>query len=244
MSERREWLRERLDAHGAVGIIDAAAELGVSEMTIRRDLLELEAVGHARRVRGGAVAVGPEQMADRRSHHSKAKSKIADKLQRLVPQSGAIGLDASSTMLRLATAITGARDLMVVTNGPDAFAALQGRGGVRPLLTGGELDARTGSLVGPLAARSATSIVTSRLFISAAALDSELGLTEPTLDEAEVKRAMAASSAEVVVAVDSSKLGTRALAQGVEWDRVSLLVTELAVNDRRLADYRDRVELL
>ena len=65
--ERLEWLRERLDNDGAVQLRDAAAELGVSEMTIRRDLQELEGLGVVRRVRGGASTRGPRRGSPRSS---------------------------------------------------------------------------------------------------------------------------------------------------------------------------------
>jgi len=68
---------------------------------------------------------------------------------------GAIGIDASSTLQRLAGRLGAVRDLTVLTNGPETFRALQEHAGITALLTGGELDTRTGSLVGPLAARAA-----------------------------------------------------------------------------------------
>jgi len=64
-----------------------------------------------------------------------------------------------------------------------------------------------------------------------------------TLDEAEVKRSMAAGAEEVVLAVDSTKLGGRAVALGLEWDRVDVMVTELDPSDARLAPYRDLTRL-
>src|SRR5437764_5044998 len=116
--ERLGWIRHQLDTAGQVRIADAATRLGVSEMTIRRDLQELEAMGLARRVRGGAVAVGPVAFADRHRHRARAKARIAAKLLPLVPTSGAVGFDASSTLHRLASMLTGGRDLTVLTNSP------------------------------------------------------------------------------------------------------------------------------
>jgi DeoR family fructose operon transcriptional repressor len=121
---------------------------------------------------------------------------------------------------------------------------LQGRPGVAPLLTGGQLDARTSSLIGPLAARSVRDFSLRRLFVSAAGIDAELGTSESTLEEAEAKLAFAEVSAEIIVAVDSSKLGQRAPARCLALDRVALLVTELDPDDDRLHPYRRRVELL
>src|SRR5205085_735079 len=130
---------------------EAAEELGVSEMTVRRDLRTLEELGWARRVRGGALPIGPAQLADRQRRRARAKSAIAAKLTRLVPESGALALDASSTVMRAARVLPPVRSLDVITNSVATFAALQNKPGLRPVLTGGTSEPQTGSLVGPLA---------------------------------------------------------------------------------------------
>jgi DeoR family fructose operon transcriptional repressor len=242
--ERLQWLTEQLAEHGAISIADAAAALGVSEMTIRRALAELEERGTARRVRGGARALGPRRFEERSHTARRAKSKIAVKLAGLVPDAGAVGFDASSTLMRLGAALTGAKDLTVLTNGPETFTALQHQTGVTPLLTGGCLDARTGSLVGPLACRAALQLAVDVFFCSAAAVDAELGALEATLEEAEVKRSIAAGAAQVVLAVDAGKLGMRAHAVGLEWEQVDVLVTDLDPGDSRLDPYRALARLL
>ena len=121
---------------------------------------------------------------------------------------------------------------------------LQGQPAVTPLLTGGRLEPRTGSLVGPLASRSAGQLALQRLFASAAAVDPASGGLEATLDEAEVKRSLATAAEHVVLAADSSKLGQRAVAVGLDWELVDVLVTELDPTDDRLAPYRDVVDVL
>ena len=80
--------------------------------------------------------------------------------------------------------------------------------------------------------------------MSAAAVDPDVGASEATLEEAEVKIALAGSASEVVLAVDASKLGHRAPAQAFAWDQVDLLVTDLAPRDPRLDPYRDHVDLV
>ena len=242
--DRIEAIRDRLQRDGRVRIADLATDLGVSEMTIRRDLDLLTDQGAARRIRGGAVATGPQEFTTRSREHPRAKAAIGEKLVALVPHSGAIAVDASSTLQRLAARLGVARDLTVVTNGPETFGALQEHPGVTALLTGGELDRRTGSLVGPLAVRAAREVLVSRLFVSAAALDPRLGSSEATLADAEVKLAFALTAAETVLAVDSSKLDSRAPARTFAVEELSYLVTELDPQDTRLDPYRDRCELL
>jgi DeoR family fructose operon transcriptional repressor len=238
------WLADRLAVDGAITLAKAADALSVSEMTIRRDLAELEELGTARRVRGGARAVGPLPFAERRRVATRAKSRIAAKLSELVPSTGTIAFDASSTVMRAAAALGGARDLTVVSNGLDTFTALQGRAGVTALLTGGELDPRTGSLVGALACRSAAQLAVDVFVASAASVDVAGGARETTLEEAEVKRSMAANASTVVLAVDSSKLGQRAVAVSLEWEMVDLLVTELDPQDPQIDTYRDLIDVV
>lgn len=240
---RLQQIEAEVRSNGRVKVVDLAAELGVSEMTIRRDLDMLAEQGVVQRIRGGAVAIGPQPFAERFSRHLRAKDRIAAKLSELVGDGGAIGIDASTTLQRLAGHLGEIRDLTVVTNGQDTFATLQDKVGVTALLTGGQLDHRTGSLVGPIAVRSARELLLRRLFVSAAALHAEHGTSEATLEDAEVKLALADVAAEVIVAVDSSKLGQRASARAFGPERVTLLVTELDPSDTRLDPYRDRWSL-
>jgi DeoR family fructose operon transcriptional repressor len=239
--ERLDLIRSLLDRDGRVRVAELAARLDVSEMTIRRDLESIVDEGVAQRVRGGAVAVGPQQFATRYRQHARAKVRIAEKLLGLVGSGCAIGIDASSTLQRFAARLGAARDLTVVTNGPETFAAIQEHAGVTALLTGGELDRTTGSLVGPLAVRAARDVLLRRLFVSAAALDVGVGSSEASLEEAEVKLALAESAGEIVLAIDSSKLGRRAPARAFPLARIDVLVTELDPDHAPLDPYRDDV---
>ena len=242
--QRLDRMRDVLEKDGSLRLADVAVDLGVSEMTVRRDLQQLESLGIARRVRGGAVALTPTSFADRHKAHARAKSRIAAKLVGLVPETGAIGVDASSTVMRMTRVLEPRRGLTVITNGLESFTALSAVAGIRPVLTGGELDSRTGSLVGPLAAHAAGQLMLRRLFVSSAGVDPRLGTGETCLEEAEVKQALARVSEDVVVAVDSSKLGSRGTALGLSWEQVRVLVTDLDPAHPRLAEYRERVELL
>jgi DeoR family fructose operon transcriptional repressor len=237
--DRLQRIQAHLRAAGRVKVVELASELNVSEMTIRRDLEMLAEQGAVRRIRGGALSIGPQPFAERFGRQARAKDRIATKLAALVGDGGAVGLDASTTLQRLASHLHEVRDLTVITNGPDTFTALQGVPGVTALLTGGQLDPRTGSLVGPLATRTARDLLLRRLFVSATAVHPQYGTSETTLEDAEVKLALADVASEVVVAVDSSKLDQSAVARGIAPDRVHTLVTELDPSDPRLDPYRD-----
>ncbi|MGH8937591.1 MAG: DeoR/GlpR family DNA-binding transcription regulator [Acidimicrobiia bacterium] len=240
---RLRLIEQKVVERGTVRIDELAVDFGVSEMTIRRDLDELEALGVARRVRGGAVALGPEPFATRHRHNARSKSRIADKLRGLIPAQGAIAFDASTTVYRLATSLEGARDLVIVTNGFDTFQSLSGKPGITATLTGGSREPRTGSLVGPVATRMSENFLFEVFVCSGAALDPLLGSSESSLADAEVKRALASTSSRIILAVDHSKLGTRAQARMFSLKGVEMLVTDLDPDDHRLDPYREKVRL-
>ena len=80
--------------------------------------------------------------------------------------------------------------------------------------------------------------------MSSRSYDPQSGALEPTLDDAEVKRSIAAGAERIVLAADASKLGARAVAVGLEWDQIDTLVTDLDPTDERVAAYREITQLL
>ena len=150
--ERLELMRRRLDTDGRVRVVRARHRARRQRDDDPARPRPARRRGHraprARRRRRRRTAA----VRRRASGSTPApRARIAEKLLDLVGTGGAIGIDASSTLQRLAARLGQARDLTVLTNGPDTFRALQDHPGVTALLTGGELDPRTGSLVGPLA---------------------------------------------------------------------------------------------
>lgn len=238
--QRRSWLLEQLRADNSMSLTAAAASLGVSEMTVRRDFDHLESLGVARRVRGGAVYGGPVSFKGRERAYAGEKRRIAEKLLPLVPANGLIAIDSSTTMYRLAQNLVGDGDLTVVTNGLLTFQALQERPGITAILTGGVADRRSDSLVGPVAAATLEGLRFSTFFSSTAAVDASW-CYEDTMDEASIKRAFARSSGRVIVGVNSQKLRHDATAASFDLALVSKLVTELDPSEDALGGFRDLV---
>jgi DeoR family fructose operon transcriptional repressor len=241
---RRRELLAALERDSVVRLTEAAERLDVSAMTIRRDLAELESEGLLKRVRGGAISViGPRPFGERRAVHARAKDLIAEKALALAPRSGSIALDASSTVGAFAGKLGPRSGLIVSTNSYATYATLKGTAGVTRILIGGETEELTDTFVGPLAVQAAESLRYARFFASASAIDAEFGTTEVSLGESQMKRALARMAKEIVLCIDSSKLGQRSTAACLELSRVSLLITELPPSDSRLDPFRDQVEL-
>lgn len=242
--ERRSTLLAILERDNIVRLAEAAESLGVSAMTIRRDLADLESEGLLRRVRGGAISViGPRPFGERKSQHARAKDVIAEKALALVPRFGSVAFDASTTVGTLAEKLGPRSGLSVSTNSYPTYATLKGTPGVTPILIGGETEESTDTFVGPLAVQAAESLRYLRFFSSASAIDAVYGTTEVSLAEAQMKRAFVRMSKELVLCIDSSKLEMQSTAASLELSRVSVLITELAPTDSRLDEYRSHVEI-
>ena len=243
--ERRARILAQLEQDGTVQLDEVAIGLDVSTMTVRRDLEDLEADGLLRRVRGGAVAaVGPRRFSERTALRSRAKQIIARKAVALIPPAGAIALDASTTAGTIGSAIGSRSGLTVATNSYENFAAVRALNGVTPILVGGEPDPATDSFVGLIACDSAASMLYHRFFASASAVDSTHGTSEVSLAEIQVKRAFAHAAREIVLCVDSSKLGQQSVALGFTFAEIAIMITELDAADPRLDAYRDLVEII
>jgi DeoR family fructose operon transcriptional repressor len=241
---RRQALLVALERDGLIRLTESAEALGVSTMTIRRDLADLEEEGLVRRVRGGAMSViGPRPFAERRATRLRAKELIAEKALALVPGHGALALDASTTVGTVAVRLKAASALTVATNSYPTYLAMRGTPGVTPILVGGQTEEITDSFVGPIAVRAAESLRYTRFFASASALDARLGASEVSLAEADVKRAFQRVAKELVLCVDSSKLAQHSVAAGFALTEVAVLITELDPRDSRLDEFRDLVEL-
>ncbi len=234
---RQEAILEVLHREGGVVISALAAQLGVSEMTVRRDLRALEARGAARRVHGGAVLAASGRFGDRMVKSAPEKARAARKLIPYLPIEGTIYLDGSTTMLNLLDELAHRNHLQVATNNAETFRRLAALDSVQPLLIGGSLDRRTDNLVGALALRSALAIAFDAAFFSCWGLTSELGPMELTIEDAEVKEVIAGRSRQVFLAVDHEKLGVTAAGAWRPDRAKTRLATDLPAHDTRLAGF-------
>jgi DeoR/GlpR family transcriptional regulator of sugar metabolism len=206
--------------------------LGVSDMTIRRDLGQLEADGIARKVHGGAVLTG--QVAFEPGFAAKSqlargvKDAIAKRAAELIQPGAAIALSAGTTTTAMAAYVASIAGITVVTNSTtvaDVITELDTANEVSVILTGG-VRTPSAALVGPVADRTIASMHFDRLFLGVHGIDARSGYTTPNLAEAATNRAFVSSAREVVVVADSSKWGTVGLADIAPLTAASTLVTD------------------
>jgi len=216
-NRRRERLERLVNEMGEVTVADAAARMGVSQMTIRRDLDALDALGRVRRVRGGAIVrVGRAHeppLENRAALATAAKVRIARLAADLVGDGDTIVIDVGSTGVELARTLRGRSRLTVVTASVSVVSVLADEPGIRVIATGGLVRASEMSMVGALAEGAFEDHNCDTLFLGVAGIDPVKGLTEFSLDDARVKQAAIQSARSVVVLADERKLGTVAFAR-------------------------------
>jgi DeoR/GlpR family transcriptional regulator of sugar metabolism len=244
-AERHAYIIAELERREAVRVTELAATLGVSEMTIRRDIEHLEQQGLARRVHGGAARptdVGFTELGFevKSEHRPDAKSAIAQQAVELVRPGATIFVTAGTTTFTFAHLLAGIPDLTVATNSIKVVEALGAAGAVRTILTGGE---RTPSeaLVGPLATSTLRQLHVEVCFMGVHGLHPRAGLTTPNMLEAEANRAAAEAAARLVVLADHSKYGLVGLARILPLSAVDTLITDDGLSAGALDELRQHV---
>jgi DeoR/GlpR family transcriptional regulator of sugar metabolism len=241
--ERRGAIRGFLANKGEVGIAALAAEFDVSEMTIRRDLEDLEDQGVARRVRGGAIATVSRSyeppLATRATEAQDAKRRIAEAAADYIEYGETAILDVGSTTFALAQCLRGRGGFTIVTPSVQAAAELAGDPNTRVILTGGIVRPGELSLIGDLAESTFAQLNCDVLFLGVGGIDAEKGLTEYNLDDTRVKRAAIKAASRKVALADETKLGRVCLASIASLSEIDVLITDAAPNHPVLAAVRE-----
>lgn len=226
--ERRQHVIEFLARKGFVGLAALVQELGVSESTIRRDLVQLEEEGIIRRTHGGAVFVSDRfsvlSFAARESTAQQEKDAIGKSAAALIEDGETVMLDGGTTTFQVARHLAGRR-LQVVTNSLPIANLLGSNAEMEVVLVGGYIYPRTGVALGPMTTQMLASMHANKAFLSLAGM-TEAGLFNHNVLMVEAERQMMKAADEVIIVADHTKFGRRALAQLGTWDDVDRVVSD------------------
>jgi DeoR/GlpR family transcriptional regulator of sugar metabolism len=215
---RRRAIADALRTAGAITVSEVESRFGVSSMTARRDLAELERRGVVRRTHGGAVlpiaSAHEDSFARRLKVATDAKRRLAEEAVALLAPRETVFLDSSTTSYFVARRMveTGIATT-VLTNSLPVMELLfeEGDAKVELIGVGGGLRRLTRSFVGPFAVRTIQGHFADRLFFSVKGVTESGMLTDADPLEAEVKRAMIAQAGESTLLIERSKLAIRGL---------------------------------
>jgi len=231
VSEKRKlYIRTTIKNNGTVLVNELARELDVSEMTIRRDLSELEKEGFLKRTHGGAVREVSRSYEPpftvRKAVNFDAKSLIAAKAASYVEEGDTIAVDSGTTALEFAKRLQSFRNLTIVTPSIHIASMFLTNTGVETILAGGVVRKTEGSLVGEITRRTFENLYFDKFFMSTAGLSAEAGFTEYIIDDAVIKKLIVSHSKKTIALMNSEKFGRTAFSQVCGLEDVDILVTE------------------
>jgi len=235
IGERRQHILSLIHRDGRVLVSDLAETLGISPITIRKDLDQLELQGMVQRTHGGALPLQNSTMVDsslkEKEHHQiKEKQRIAAAAAKLVSNDQCILLDSGSTTTMVARALREFSNLTIVTNAVNIAAELSDTN-FEIILTGGTLRKNSFSLVGPMAEDTLMQIQADILFLAVDGFDPKIGIMTPNLLESRVNRAMVKASRKVVAVCDSTKFSRSSMALIVPPTSVHTVITDDQISE-------------
>ena len=245
--QRQERILDAVRAHGGARVSELVGLLGVSEMTVRRDIATLAGRGLVARVHGGATALDGRS-ADEPGFLAKSamalaeKAAIAQLAAGLVGPGDSVALSGGTTTYAVAQALTGVPELTVVTNSLPAARLLHesSREDRTVVLTGG-VRTPSDALVGPVAVGALRGLHVDWLFLGVHGIDEHAGLTTPNIVECETNRALMASARQVVVVADASKWRVVGLSTIAPLGEVDVLVTDSGLPEQARRELGSRV---
>jgi DeoR family glycerol-3-phosphate regulon repressor len=227
-------LRDFIERRGFAAVGEIAAELGVSEITVRRDLTRLEGQGLLVRTHGGAVAakLGTAEAFDsdeptfeaRRRRNADAKTRIGEAAAALVRPGATIGIDVGTTTLEMARQLATRADIKIFTNNVRA-ATLLSEGPANVYLPGGQLRPKELSVYGSIAIAQLRHYWFDQAFIGFSGLTDQ-GLFDYSLEDTEIKRVYIERAAQIVALCDSSKFGRLSMARVGTLEELDILITD------------------
>lgn len=221
---------------GLATTVELSRMLGVSTMTVRRDLDVLEQEGLVKRTHGGAVLVVERDRHTgyrlRERIRADAKEAIAREAAKLVRPGDCIFIDAGTTTGALTRYIRTIRPLRVVTHAVNVSADLGDLLDIAVTQIGGDLYRASLAAVGAQAIEAIQQYHVDKLFLGVCGIDEVAGLTNTNREEAEVKQAAIEIAGEVIVLADSSKFGRVAFAPIASLQVVDRVITDKGVGPR------------
>lgn len=227
--ERRQKIMELVGIRGVISITELVENLGVSHMTVRRDLQKLEQEGLVVQVSGGVQILkklNAEPLLSVRQNMATAeKARIGKAAASRIPEGACIYLDAGTTALAVAQNIASRSDLTIISNDSTVMTYLASRTESELIHLGGHLRKKTLSCVGPLAANTLAQFSIDVAFISASSWDAR-GITTPDMEKVTLKKAVSQASLNKILITDSSKYGQVATFIALPLTEFSTIITD------------------
>ncbi|MEO5919068.1 MAG: DeoR/GlpR family DNA-binding transcription regulator [Candidatus Limnocylindrales bacterium] len=248
--QRHTYILDRVREDGAVRVAELARDLGVSDMTVRRDLEVLDDQGLLEKVHGGATASAGSSLFEpgfivKSELQLSEKEGIAEAAAGLVTPGMAIALSAGTTTYALARRLVDIPGITVVTNSVPVSDVLYRLGSPdQTIIVTGGVRTPSDALVGPFAVAALQTIHVDLVFMGVHGMDPHSGFTTPNLLEAETNQALVQSGRRLVVVADHTKWGVIGISSIARLDQADVLITDSGLGDSARSTLRRDVREL
>lgn len=239
--QRKQYILDILQKEGQVIAKTLAAELDLSEDTIRRDLRELAKEGLLQRVHGGALpaSAAVADFTGRQSISTEGKRTIGKTAANLIQPGQIVILDGGTTAVQLAKQLPKTLQATIVTHSPSVAVELANHPLVEVILIGGRLFKHSVVTVGTAALEALGHIRADIYFMGVTGMHPEAGLSTGDLEEAYMKKALSERAAETIVLASSEKIGVASAYVIMPITGISGMVVENGVSDDQIAPFRN-----
>ena len=232
--ERHDKILKILNERGSVSVEKLAGLLFVSQPTIRRDLAYLDSQNLVHRTFGGAsirkTAVDEIPFELRDSEDARIKNLIAKKASKHLKDDIVIFLDASSTVFRLVPYLKEFKNITVITNSPKVCLSLA-EDGVDAFCTGGALLKKSKAFVGESAIRFIKDFNADIFFFSCRGITEDGILTDSSVAESEIRKAMMSKSQKKLLLCSSGKIGKKYLYNLADISEVDEVISDIDLSE-------------
>lgn len=230
IAQRHKLIIEELKRNGYVKVKDLSAMLGVSEVTIRKDLKDLESKKMLYRNHGSANSIssiiGERHIDEKEKIQIEEKSRIAKAANSMLEPDDKIIIASGTTLLAFAREITEDKLITVITSSVKVSLSLCYNPNIEVIQLGGVMRKNAASVIGHYAEGILKSLACSKLFLGVDGIDLDYGLTTSNLSEARINQEMLDISQKIIVLCDSSKFGKRGFCKICDFDRIHHIITD------------------
>ena len=244
INERHQHILEKLKKDGKVNIFALQEEMGVSGVTIRKDLKLLEDKHLMFRIRGGGSINNPyavdRPIDEKELINSDEKKRIAKAALKLIADTDSIMIGSGTTVFEVARALFPPKHLTVITPALKVGVELSNRSNVEVLQLGGLIRPNSSSVMGDYAMNMLNDISCGVFFLGVDGIDLDFGISISNLTEAALNQKMIDTAQTVVVLADSTKFDRRGLGRICSLEQVHYIITDRNVSATTVKAIKER----
>jgi len=230
VAQRHKMILSELEKDGYVKVADLSEHFGVSTVTIRKDLTELENKKLLFRSHG-SVSLFSSLTSDRHIDEKEKimvdeKLRIAEAANKLLERNDRIIIASGTTVLAFANKINITDPLTVITASVKVSLSLCYRQNIEVIQLGGSMRKSSASVIGREAENFLNDLTCNKLFMGVDGIDIDFGLTTSNIDEAHLNQVMIRAVQKVIVLADSSKFGKRGFGKMCNLNQVHQIITD------------------